>query len=563
MRELQLAAVLAIAAFTCDCLDELDPPPGAPHPPSSLRGSATLAIALLMLPPLLGHPFLIGVQYAASLALIIALSLLASHVGGMHTRTSEALFGLISLSMVVAPTAINGVARLFSVHDGAKRNPLLTTIAARAAPTLAILAYVGGCLLRSGAFGCRDAYNRAQWVGGCVACDASLSGYVAAMGGACIAAAASSLWCLLRGRTDDARVVGVVGVATLISLLLQVIYAVGDVVAANPATFNAPPLLLGAECDPVEGVTEACPDALQGARRTALLIWPLGSAVFATLSLSSVCVGLGSVGTGGKGTGPSRTVDAWAVGIACIAALVIQLPGTTWEGRGAFTEAAFVFSVIGIGICAFVDEVGGAIVVYAGLYLDSVAHMGGSVGISYEYYTTITNLILGVGFGIHLVLLVATMSRNATVEGWGRYLATLECNAMRGLAVALILATTSAIVLYDGRDLRPILISEEEDVSMLSRSAQYHQTISRMVVWHYVPPIVWASLQRRVGDARRLGPFAHWLSWTGGLVLSWIVYAIVLASRGDGLPSVYPITDGYPIAVSFMALMLIPFLMTA
>ena len=72
MRELQLAAVLAIAAFTCDCLDELDPPAGAPHPPSSLRGSATVAIALLTLPPLLDRPFLIGVQYTTSLTLIIA-----------------------------------------------------------------------------------------------------------------------------------------------------------------------------------------------------------------------------------------------------------------------------------------------------------------------------------------------------------------------------------------------------------------------------------------------------------------------------------------------------------
>ena len=92
-RDLQLAAVLAIAAFACDCLDELDPPAGAPQPPSSLRGSAAVAIALLTLPPLLAQPFLVGVQYAASLVLIIALAMLATHVGGMQTRASEALSG--------------------------------------------------------------------------------------------------------------------------------------------------------------------------------------------------------------------------------------------------------------------------------------------------------------------------------------------------------------------------------------------------------------------------------------------------------------------------------------
>lgn len=554
-RDLQLAAVLAIAAFACDCLDELDPPAGAPQPPSSLRGSAAVAIALLTLPPLLAQPFLVGVQYAASLALIIALAMLATHVGGMQTRASEALFGLISLSMVVAPTAIDGVARIFAVRDGGERNTRLLGVATRAAPTLAILAYVGGCLLRAGAFGCREAYERAQWVGGCVACDATLSACVAAIGGACVAAAASSLWCLLRGRNDDARVVGLVGVATLVALVLRVLYSVGDALAANPEAFDAPPLL-APECDPTEGETAACPDGLRGARRTGLLLWSLGAAVFATLSLSSVCAGLV-----GPGRPASRAVEAWAVAIACVAALVIQLPGAAWEGRGAFTEASFVLATVGIGMCAFVNEVAGATVAYAGLYLDSVAHMGGPRGIAYDYYTTITNLVLGVGFVVHLVLLVATTVQIPFVAGWARYLATLECNAMRGLAVALALATTAAFVLYDGRDLRDLV--QPETGSTLGRAAQYHQTVTRIVVWHYVPPILWALLQRRVGDAERLGACAHWLSWVAGLVLSGIVYAIVLATRGNGLPSVYPVSDGYPMAVSFVALILAPFVMSA
>lgn len=555
-RDLQLAAVLAIAAFTSDCLDELDPPAGAPWPPSSLRGSAAVAIALLTLPPLLAHPLFVGIQYGASLALIVTLAVLATHVGGTQTRASEALFGFVSLSIVVAPTAIDGIARILAAQDGDERNPWLLSMTPRAAPTLAILTYVGGCLLRAGSLGCREAYERAQWVGGCVACDAILSGNVAATGGACVAAAASGLWCLLRGRKDDARVVCLVGVGVLVTLVLRVLYAVGDALAANPRVFNAPLPLLAPDCDSEADETLECPDSLRGARRMGLLLWSLGSSIFATLSLSSLCAGLME-----PGPSTSRTVEAWVAAIACVAALVVQLPGAAWEGRGAFTEASFVIAVVGIGLCAFVSEVAGATVAYVGLYLDAVAHMGVPDGVAYNYYTTITNLVLGVGFVVLLVLRVATMVQNPAIAGWARYLATLGCNAMRGLAVALAVATTAAFVLYDGGDLR--LIANPETDSTLDRSARYHQAITRTVVWHYVPPILWGLLQRRVGDAEQLGAYVHWLSWMSGLVLSILVYAIVLAVSGDELPSIYPVSDGYAMAVSFVALILAPFVMSA
>lgn len=562
-RSLQLGAVFAISAFVCDCLDELDPPAGAPHPPSSLRGSAAVAIALLALPPLLAHPLFVCMQYAVLLLLVVALAILATHVGGLNTRASEALFGFVSLSVIVAPTVFNGVAHLFADNDGKTGAHAwrLGVAARRAAPTLAILAYVGGCLLRAGALGCSKVNERARWIGGCVACDASLSGYVAATGGACVAATASALWCLLGERPGDARVVGLIGVATLASLVLQILYAIGDVLAANPETFDAPPLL-ASTCDPARGETTDCPDGLRGARRTALLLWSLGAAIFATLSLSLVCAGLVERPPGkSKDHQAPRSVEGWTVAIICVAALVVQLPGATWQGQGAFTEAAFVIAVVGVGLCAFVNEVVGATVGYAGLYIDSVAHIGGPGGIDYDYYTTVTNLVLGVGFVVHLALLVATTAHNPTVASWARYLATLECNAMRGLAFALALATTAALVLYDGGDLRGI--SGPETDSLRSRAARYHLTITRILVWHYVPPILWTALQRRAGNASRFGACARWLSWVSGLVLSGVVYAAVLAVRESGVPSVYPVSDEYPVIISFVVLILAPFVMSA
>ena len=563
-RELNLAVTLASSAAVCDCLGALEPLRRNLLVSTSLRGTSIAAVIVSA-----GYgtdeTTLVGALaplVATTASVMVAM--LGTHEADAPTRASEALFVAISVGMVVMPTVVEELGRRIQfLETGARTSGAL----ARTALALALVAYVGGRLVRAGVSSCSDARDRAFEMYGPVSCGATVSASISAAGGGCVAAGLGALFSLRRGSLERARALCVAAAATTSVLVLCISFGIAEVMTSNPTIFMDGPQTdpmcvegsLGGEVvggdgggAPPDAAPSSCPDLLAPSRRYDLGGRSLGTTVFICGALVALAQAFGDEGL-------SRSAlrgDGVAIGVVGVVALAIHLSGADWESEGVFIESSFVLAVAGIATGALIDEFVGSFIAYSGLYVETIVgryvRKGEHPSVGDDYYTTLCTRVTMTGL-VACLLLAASSAlipyrRPSRLALQG---ARLVCLAMRGLSVSLLIALLGGVVLYDGSDLAGLLPNQG------SGDATWRQMVVVDIVWHYMPVIVWSTLQHRLGGSESIGTRARWSAWIVPTILLPGAYMIGLAVRGGIVPSEYQMPDPYSVVV-YVASVFVP-----
>jgi len=619
------ASTAALVCDCLVALDPFPPPhedSAVPSPSSSLRASAMVSVAFVALPTIARHSVTLATaQHLLGLTVCVVLAFAGSNVASSATRAFEGIYvGLCGIS-VIAPAASKGLERLFDANvpsDGRTSSPPAATgtvalserasanLVRRVAPTLALLAYGGGRIFRAGAVACRVAQEGPSGRGHlrialgdatCVACDALASASATAMGGTCIATVAAALWCVANDSFREARAVVVVGTATAVVATTILLYSSVGNLSLNPRVFSSSPLL-PPECTSLDDA--GCTDRLMRARRLGVCIWPITQSILSVVSLCGLVAGMydasgvaedalsvaEDAGDAKDEASPRRaagllsvpiralrswvrlwfrawTVDTFAVVGVCLVFVVLQLWSTEWHGNGVHVEGVAVAVVVGIAVMSAIDELTGALVVYAALYVDIVIDFHTFDHAWFTYFTNVSNMAMMLGFVLYVVLrIVGMLEMDTAVEARIRYTRDVTCQSMRSLATALALATCAGIALYDGRDIRTMIryVSDER----VSAYGMYHRSGSRFLVWHYAPVVTWTLLQnadRSAQSHRALGQYSQWGAWlvsTGSVA---IAYSVALGASETSVPLEYPVTEVLPAVVCGVFVVGFPFLL--
>ena len=552
---MRLAASLAVAALASDCLEARDPIGSIFLPGTSLRGAAIATIASCVIAPIVVGTIPELIQRAVGIVLSVLVAIYGTHEADSNTRASEVLFVAICATATIIPSLTDGL-----LHSFDKAAPLWSggDVARNADPTLAIIAYVGGCLLRSGLFACENVVRCANISSACMTCDAMAPAATAAVGAACIATTTGVLWSLAHGRTGDARLSATIGTTVCFVAQSVTLVSIGTLLTdmtqlfpTDAAAVDAVELQLK-RCEAAIEIEE-CTNALSSARRCALSTWSLGTSLFATASLASLALALE------RPTRTSRSSKLVEVAALCIGsgAFVFTLCfESTWNGYGISTELAVVLAGLGVIIGATYGQLMGAMTVYSALAVETLGHWHLIDRLHFTYLTTISNSVLSIGF---VLLLFVVIYRR--MKGSGPLNDTLDivlCLSMQGASFLLALLTTVCVTLYDGRDLST-LIRFEIDVSGVIR---LRRALARIVLWHYIPVIVWTMLRTRAAAQRgnqRMSKPHRWIAWVSAVIIAAIAWVCSVASYGT-LPNEYPLEHVYSIFVSVLFVAIPPFL---
>lgn len=277
-------------------------------------------------------------------------------------------------------------------------------------------------------------------------------------------------------------------------------------------------------------------------------------------------------------------VEGWPVAMVAAAVAFVHALGVEWSHPGS-ADVGFFLMLCGLVVICTLDQIAGALVIYAGIVVDAVSVFGSSDGVIFEYYTNVCVTITAVGLVASLALwgLTRLLERCGCNVACLRIATALCCTFSRGAAVALALLTTCLMALYDGRDLHSIIVwydlpqvegldgasaSASDDPAALERhaAAAYRKAMARLLLWHYAPAIAWTALHARLLDSRYGGWWLkaryRWFVWIVAAVTTGVVWVVALATTSNAPPSEYPLSYTYGIVVMVCAVVVPVYLLS-